>query len=140
MYVADHGNRRIQKFSLNGTFLTQWDSEYLWDLHIDSKDILYAVDYDNNLIGRFTLNGTMLLTWNGAESGDSESSQVYGITTDSNGMVYVADQYGNAVKVYTAEGEFVRKFSTAEVMPRHITLYSKGNVYVTSRTRTSGVT
>jgi sugar lactone lactonase YvrE len=50
--------------------------------------------------------------WGSNGSGNSQFKGVNGVTTDSSGLVYVADQDNYRVQVFTAKGGFVRKWGS----------------------------
>jgi tripartite motif-containing protein 71 len=61
VYVADLGNRRIQKFDSDGTFITKWGSQgegdgqftHPQEAALDSSDNVYVADGSNNRIQKF---------------------------------------------------------------------------------------
>jgi len=61
VYVADLGNRRIQKFDSDGTFITKWGSfgkgdgqfEFPTGVAVDSSGNAYVTDIENNRIQKF---------------------------------------------------------------------------------------
>jgi sugar lactone lactonase YvrE len=54
------------------------------------------------VVGKWGANGT----------GNSQFRSILGVTTDSSGLVYVADQDNYRVQVFTAKGGFVRKWGS----------------------------
>ena len=68
VYVADTGNRRIQKFDSNGNFITKWGSKGSGDgqfgLHhkiaVGPDGSVYVTDRWNYRIQKFDSNGTLL--------------------------------------------------------------------------------
>jgi RHS repeat-associated protein len=62
VYVADSGNRRIQKFDSSGTFLTKWgsygsgDGQFIdpWGVAVDTQGI-YVTDTGNHRIQKFSV-------------------------------------------------------------------------------------
>ena len=66
IYVGDTGNKRIQKFSSNGTFLTSWGSEGsaygqflgLHDVAVDPNNrFIYSLELKNHRVQKFSSNG-----------------------------------------------------------------------------------
>ena len=61
VYVAEWGNHRIQKFTSEGVFVSQWgtegtgDGEFSWPLGVSvaSDGSVYVADYSNNRIQKF---------------------------------------------------------------------------------------
>ena len=62
MFVADTGNHRIQKFTADGDYITQWAGKGSdagafnnpRGIAIDSNDHVYVADTDNHCIKKFS--------------------------------------------------------------------------------------
>jgi DNA-binding beta-propeller fold protein YncE len=72
IYVGDTGNKRVQKFSPNGTFLTSWGSEGsgdgqfmgLHDISVDPQGkFVYTVELKNHRVQKFYTNGSFVTKW-----------------------------------------------------------------------------
>lgn len=50
--------------------------------------------------------------WGANGTGNGQFRSILGVTTDSSGLVYVADQDNSRVQVFTAKGGFVRKWGS----------------------------
>ena len=80
VYVMDHYNNRIQKFSSSGAFITKWGSEGDGDgefdnpqsIAIDGQGNVYVADANNNRIQKFTSSGAFITKWGSEGSGDGE--------------------------------------------------------------------
>jgi len=116
IYVADRSNGRIQVFTGDGKFVSQWKSAALgrpWGLTISPQGELYMVDGGNLLprppdrgcILRLDFSGNILEKW--ASYGNSEGQLYWGhdIAVSRSGDVYVGDVYF---------GMRVQKFSRSE--------------------------
>jgi DNA-binding beta-propeller fold protein YncE len=63
IYVADSGNNRVQKFDLNGRFITKWGSAGTGDgqmagpvaIAVNDKGSVFVVELDNNRIQEFRI-------------------------------------------------------------------------------------
>ena len=121
LYVADHKNDRVQKFSIDGQYLLQLDS-YALNLSLASK--FYKMNaptgittYDNRVyvtekssngcISVFQSDGRFCFTF-----GTKELSDPYDITVRNDGQLVVADCVKNCIYVYTPDGIFLRRFGT----------------------------
>jgi secreted PhoX family phosphatase len=114
VYVADTGNNRIQVFSSNGTFISEWGGGYTpraingsfdrpSDIVLDQAGNVYVADTGNNRIQTFSSNGTFIsvLGRDGDANGTLRSPE--GIAVDSSsGNVYVADTGNNRISVFTS--------------------------------------
>jgi DNA-binding beta-propeller fold protein YncE len=71
VFVADSGNNRIQKFDLNGNYITAWGTygngnsqfEAPQGIGIDSTNSVYVADWFNNRVQKFDNNGAFITTW-----------------------------------------------------------------------------
>jgi len=120
VYVADTDNHRIQKFSLDGRFLTKWgkrgtgEGEFNQprDIAIDSSGFVYVVDTENHRIQKFTSQGQFVAAWGKLGSGDGQFDHPIEITIDSSGFIYVCDPYNQRIQKFTPDGKFVTKWGS----------------------------
>ena len=91
VYVADRENHRVQVFTAEGEFQTEWtDFKCPMGVHIDANQVVYVTDQIPR-ISIFTLDGELLArgrTFEGAH-------QVY---TDSQGSIYGIDTANQRVQ------------------------------------------
>ncbi len=77
MFVADRENNRLQIFSPDGAFLTQWpDLARPCDIFIDADEVVYVPELDA-LITILTLDGKVLSRWTsptGTGQGDGDAA------------------------------------------------------------------
>lgn len=114
IYVAEHGNSRIQKFDSNGNFLLKWGSagsgngqfNVIQDIEVDSNGNIFVMDRDNRRIQKFTSSGTYLTQWGSDGTGDGQFSigNQY-IAVDSNDNVWAIGQ--NRVQKFSNTGTFL---------------------------------
>jgi serine protease len=106
VYVADTNNRRIQRFSANGTFLGTWGSrgsgegqfEAPWDVEVAPDGTVYVVDTGNHRIQRFSADGTFLSAWGSQGGGNGQFDLPYGVAVAPDGTVYVADSGNDRIQ------------------------------------------
>ena len=130
VYVVDTafytGNDRIQKFTSDGAFITEWgsagygDGEFLdpADVATDATGNVYIIDTYNYRIQKFTSDGIFITKWGSAGYGDGEfhgpyGSGPYGVATDAAGNVYVADTGNSRIQKFTSDGAFITKWGSA---------------------------
>lgn len=92
--IADRQNNRIQLFTLDGEYITEWgDLCHPDDIFIDSDDIVYVAELDQR-VTIMTLDGEVLSQW-GSERGSSVPGEFFAcphaIWTDSRGDLYVGE-------------------------------------------------
>jgi DNA-binding beta-propeller fold protein YncE len=130
LYVADHGNNRIQKLFRNGAFLARFgrnggggtrglgNGEFNnpRGVAVDRGGNIYVADKNNNRIQKLDAAGRFLTTWgrNGGDgssgTGNGEFRAPYSVSVDRSGIVYVADTANNRVQAFTANGAFLFRF------------------------------
>jgi streptogramin lyase len=92
--VADRQNNRIQFFTLDGEYITEWgDFRHPDDIFVDENDIVYVAELDQR-VTILTLDGKILAQW-GSQRGSEVPGEFFacphGIWTDSRGDLYVGE-------------------------------------------------
>ena len=145
-YISDLGNKRIQKFSSTGEYVTQWgqsgklpgEFHYPSGIAVDSN-FVYVADHDLHKIQKFSLNGTFVDQWGSKGIHDGEFKYPYGVAVDSENFVYVVDTGNRRIQKFTSDGEFVLSFGSSGMGPGQfltvigIDVDEQGNVYVTDK-------
>ena len=94
---------------------------------------MYVVDKSNHRVQVLNSDLTFSSTFGKKGSGKGQFSYPRGIACDSTGSVYVADTHNNRIKVFTAEGKFLRMFSgcySKELcLPYSVAVDTSGMVY-----------
>lgn len=112
VYVGDYYNQRIQKFTPDGTFLTQWGGGFRPDgVSVDDNDIVYVVDDLNNRVLKFSNTGTLLMQWGASGSGDGEFLGARDVAVTPQ-YVYVTDEVLNRVQKFSPTGTFLGKWGS----------------------------
>ena len=140
LYVADTGNKRIQKFSPEGIFLGQWgglgNAEGLFDepvgIAIDPAGNIYVADTWNRRIQKFDENFQFIKEWPiyGWES-RSVVNKPY-LVASPDGRLFVTDPEFHRVLVFDLEGNFLFTFGRyGELnLPLGLAVDQQGNLYV----------
>ena len=118
VYVADTGNKRIQKFNADGEFIAQWGGAGILPGRFDEPTslafapdgTLYVADTWNRRIQAFSADMTPLRQWN-IESWESTSvvNKPY-VRIDRAGNVYASDPERYRILVFDAQGTFLLSF------------------------------
>lgn len=75
---------------------------------------------------------TYIRTFAAAGSGEGATGSSYALAQDADGRIYTADASAQAVKVYSADGEFLRMIGRGHLSgPYGVAVDAGGNVYVT---------
>ena len=147
IFVGDTGNKRVQKFSPNGTFMLSWGSEGnkngqfmgLHDITVDPKGkFVFTVELKNHRVQKFSSNGNFITKWEYNGTGGRDVNRApHQIAVNSLGIVYLTDPNGNQLLKYHDNGTFIGgigsegtepgKFKT----PHGIAFDPNNNMYVT---------
>ena len=138
IYVGDQENRRVQAFMPDGTFLKSWEDaqfRHIHDVGIDpSTGDIYIGDYEADIIQKFSSTGIELAVIGTSGPGPGQFDGVWGISTDSNGGIYIADTFNRRLQKLDATGAFVAEWSTAGgvalMKPTGVFVDSNDHVYV----------
>lgn len=122
VYVADRRNRRIQVFTGDGGYLTEWKGEALgnpWGIACGHNDCIYMVDGGDMTprlpararITRLALDGKILEQWSSFGNYDGQIFWGHDIAVGKNGDVYVGE---------VNHGMRIQKFSRSESDCLHV--------------------
>ena len=111
--VTDRGNDRVQRFSTNGTYLSQFglgpgsgDRQFNDPIGIamDPSLAVYVVDAGNSRVQKLGAgSGAFIAKWGTAGTGLGQFSQPYGIAADGT-SVWVTEQGPNRIQVFRPTG------------------------------------
>ena len=88
VFVADRENNRIQIFSPEGDFLSQWTGlARPCDIYIDADKIVYVCELDG-LITLFTIDGQVITRWM-SPTGTGKVDGGHAVWIDSHGDIYI---------------------------------------------------
>jgi len=143
VYVTDLGNRRVQQFDNDGTFLKAWGSSgsgagqfhSVSGIAVDGNSV-YIVDNQLNKIQKFDSDGNFVIQWGtqGVDSG--QFMYPSGITIGTNSTVLVVDTGNHRIQQFTSDGDFIMAFGSSGltndkfISPMGITTDNDDNIYV----------
>lgn len=137
-YVADNGNRRIQRFDAERRFVTAWGrrgrepGEFLdpWSVRFDGRGQVYVSDALRDDIQVFTPNGRHLRTIGRRGSGPGQLD-FQGDAIVAGDRMYVADHANARIAVYATDGTFIRVAGIGHLRgPDGLDLGPDGNLHV----------
>ncbi len=136
VYVNDLLFNRIQRFSANGTFITQWNRNKTLGIDWDPvTQTLWAAVWEGDQIARYDANGKELLVLGTGKpsAGADGFNTPHDVSVDvRNGDVYVLDSGNKRVVVLNKEGQRVREFPIQGISPFGIALHPQGQFLVIS--------
>lgn len=128
LYVTDYKNKRIQKFSKDGKFISVLETPRQFggpsSAYFDNDHNLYVSDYGSNSLMKFS-SDDVFLGWIGAKedgtltdgwemTGNSIKStkpggfdRLQAAKVDNAGNIYVADTGNNRIQRFSKEGKFL---------------------------------
>jgi len=147
IYVAEAGNRRINKFDRNFNSLTRWGGfgsgngqfNQPSGIAVDANGDVYVLDQGTGRVQVFGPTGTYKRSWGSQGSGDNQLSNPMDIYIDVRNNVFIADLGNDRVVRYTTSGSFVSTWGSRGtrdgefIEPRGVFVDIEGNVYVTDR-------
>jgi DNA-binding beta-propeller fold protein YncE len=154
-YVADSKNHRIQKFFINGTYVTSFGSlgagagqfNLPTTIVIDSNGDLFVNERGNERIQKLDPEGNPLLMFGSRGSnGSNQFCHMEHIAIDKFDNIYVTDPQSDPgcslepkVKKFDSEGNFITEWGSFGegdgqfIDPEHLAVDSRGYVYVSDR-------
>ncbi|MDC4231006.1 MAG: 6-bladed beta-propeller [Nitrosopumilus sp.] len=145
IYVSDLGNKRVQKFSSDGQYITDWgkSGKQPGEFHYPSgiavsDDSVFVADRELNRIQKFSLDGEFVIEW--GKKGIYEGQFFFpGGIAVNNEIVYVVDTGNQRVQMFSTDGEFLSSFGSSGLGDGQfltavgIDIDTDGNVYVTDK-------
>jgi DNA-binding beta-propeller fold protein YncE len=144
IYVSDTGNKRVQVFTPDGEFLTQWGGKGLQEGRMDEPVGLaialdgtsYVADTWNQRIQVFDPQHEYVNLWEvDSWYGQSLENKPY-LALDAENRVYATDPEGYRILVFDSGGRFIAslgKFGTEDdafMLPTGIAIDAQGYIYV----------
>lgn len=110
IYIADSGNKQIQKFWDNGFFIDKWEVgelSYNFKISMNRTEYIYIADIERDTIYCYDKLGNLEYKWGESGDGEGEFSKPSDIAFDSEGYVHVLDSYNNRIQKFTSTGEYM---------------------------------
>jgi tripartite motif-containing protein 71 len=143
VYVTEHNNHRVQKFTTSGAFLTKWgtygagNGQFISPagVAVYGSDSVYVADPNNHRIQKFDSSGGYLTQWESYGPGVTPN----GVAVDRSGNVYVADTLNNRMQKFDSSGGYLTQWGGSLVSewpgplfyhPYGAAVDGSGNLYV----------
>ncbi len=145
VYCVDNGDHSVRKFSLEGKPLLTLQAGHPAPLmsgdpfnkptHLaldpNTGDMYVADGYSNARVHKYSPDGRLLFSWGESGTDPGQFNIVHNITTDREGLVYIADRENQRVQVFDPNGKFLAQWENLS-RAACICMYSTDNplVYV----------
>jgi sugar lactone lactonase YvrE len=167
LYIADYNNNRIRKVTPDGLIstvagtgtegyngdggaATSAELFHPYSVAVDGSGNLYIADSANNRIRKVTPAGAIsTVAGNGTagysgDGGDATSAQLWvplGVAVDSNGNLYIADNYNNTIRKVTSAGVIstISQASVGLINPEGVAVDNLGGLLYVADTNNSRV-
>ncbi len=113
VYVTDTWNHRVQKFTAEGEFITQWGyfgqgetGAAFWgprDILVDGDGRVYITDTGNKRVVVFDADGNFLTAFGTPGVLEGQFDEPVGLAIDGDGRIYVADTWNKRVQVFAPD-------------------------------------
>jgi DNA-binding beta-propeller fold protein YncE len=134
LYVTDTGNHRIQKLSRDGQPLLEWGGVHFpHGITVDVSDNVYVTDEAG--VRKFTSEGELVAAW----VAPGQFGDPYGVATDLDGTVYVADTDNGRIIALRPDAQRVMTWGGEGTTPGRfkypeaVALDQQGAIYVADR-------
>ena len=117
--VTDTGNKRLQIFSGDGTYLRSFGTEgnkqgsfnFPCGIAFDERGNIVVADSNNHRVQVFSEQGEFLSQFGEQGSLDHQFEGPHGLSCDRGGNVIVADRNNKLIKVFSNNSQFTRKIA-----------------------------
>lgn len=110
IYIIQSYSSRVHVHSTNGSVIRTINiGQYAYgypDVEVNSNGVYVSTGY-NSYVYKYSHAGVYQTRWGGYGSGNSNFRYNWGLGSDSSGKIYVADYYGNGVKVFDSSGAYL---------------------------------
>jgi DNA-binding beta-propeller fold protein YncE len=151
VFVADTWNHRIQKFTPEGEFITQWGifgqgetGDAFWgprDIIVAENGHVYVTDTGNKRVAIFDENGNFITQFGSVGLLEGQFDEPVGLAMDSDGKIFVADTWNQRIQVFeqdtsgdyfqpTNEWEIVGWYGQSLDNKPYLAINQEGHVFV----------
>ncbi len=100
IYIADYWTNRIQKFTTNGTFITEWFQHGPMELAADDTGLLFVTDHQPFMVTVYRDDASILTSFGGFGSGPGQFIWPWDVDLDARGFVYVCDTGNDRIQAF----------------------------------------
>ncbi len=108
VFVTDHYNRRVQRFTAAGAWLASWPTGGAdaapFGIAVDRAGRVLVTDLAAGRVDVWSMEGAPIASWGGRGAGPGELADPWGIAVDGAGDVFVADHGNHRVQRFDGAG------------------------------------
>ena len=122
IYVTDTWNHRVQKFTADGEFITQWgyfgaaeNPDGFWGprgILVDEENRVFIADTGNKRIAIFDANGNFITQFGEAGFSVGQLDEPVGLAMGQNGEIFVSDTWNQRIQVFMPNDNKTSYFAT----------------------------
>lgn len=130
VFVVDSQNRRIEKFSPSGSFITAFGQDQLSSpttIATDNSGKVYVGDAGTNVLRKFDSDGHFLSTIDGSTTPQGAFQSLVGVAVDQAGNLWTADGTTGNVDQFDSKGKFLQQWNDTHGSPSAIAVDSAHN-------------
>jgi sugar lactone lactonase YvrE len=117
IYLSDTYNHRIQKFDLEGNYVSQFGSlgtgdgqlKYPWGIECDLEGNIYVADLNNHRYQKYDSSGSFLMNFGSQGSDPGQFFQPKAIAVDSDNYIYTIDN-NHRLQKFDSTGNYIMEF------------------------------
>jgi DNA-binding beta-propeller fold protein YncE len=124
VFVADTWNHRIQKFTPEGKYITEWgyfgqgeSGDAFWgprDIVVDSTGQVFVTDTGNKRVAIFDQNGTFITQFGSAGLLEGQFDEPVGIALGPEGQIYIADTWNQRIQEFVTDEDSLEYYPIRE--------------------------
>ena len=130
LYFANWGDDHVYSLTLDGGSINSFSAYGAAGLLVDEYNRIYVSNFADDRIALYNHNGGKLFNIEGRVTGDHSFREPCGLAFDPLGNIHVAASGSNAIKVFTKEGVYIRKYGDLK-RPIGIAIDRDGYIFVT---------
>ena len=125
VYIADSGNHRVQIFSFEGKFISQFGHQHLkkpFGIAVTEKYI-YVTDTSQHILFQFIKKNFQFFNRSGSDGKKVQLRSPQGLAVDATGEIFIADSLNHRIAILFQGLQFLTSIGTGKLQyPRDVKL------------------